>query len=412
MRIEKRKIDELIPAIYNPRKDLTIDDAEYKKIKRSIETFGYVDPIIVNERTGVIVGGHQRLKVLKDLGYEEIEVSVVDLDEQQEKALNVALNKISGEWDFELLKDLLEELDDGSFDLELTGFDMDEIEGLMTQYFDDDDTDVEVTEDDFDVEEAIPEKPITKRGDIWQLGRHRLMCGDSTNKEDVERLMNGKKADLILTDPPYNVAVNDESEESLKARNRRTDGLKIKNDKLKNDDFVEFLNKVFANCHDVMKDGASIYVFYADSETINFMNAFINAGFHFAQNCIWNKQQFVMTRKDYHYKHEPILYGWKLGAAHNWYADRKQSSVWDFDRPFKSELHPTMKPIPLLVYPIRNSSKKNDIVVDLFGGSGSTLIACEQTGRINYSMELDEKYCDVIIKRWEEFTGKQAVKIA
>lgn len=399
MRIEKRKIDELIPAIYNPRKDLTINDAEYKKIKRSIETFGYVDPIIVNERTGVIVGGHQRLKVLKDLGYEEIEVSVVNLDEQQEKALNVALNKISGEWDFELLKDLLEELDDGSFDLELTGFDMEEIEGLMTQYFDDDDADVEVTEDDFDLDESMPEEPITKLGDVWKLGRHRLMCGDSTNIEHMKRLMGNEKADMLLTDPPYNVNYAGKTAEALK----------IKNDSMEDAEFRTFLKDAFSVADSVMREGAVFYIWHADLEGYNFRGACKDVGWKVRQCLIWNKNSMVMGKQDYHWKHEPCLYGWKDGAAHLWCNDRKQTTVLDFDRPTKNIEHPTMKPVKLFDYLIKNNTKPNDIVLDSFAGSGTTLIACEQNGRVARLMELDPKYCDVIIKRWEEFTGEEAV---
>lgn len=399
MRIEKRKIDELIPAIYNPRKDLTINDAEYKKIKRSIETFGYVDPIIVNERTGVIVGGHQRLKVLKDLGYEEIEVSVVNLDEKQEKALNVALNKISGEWDFKLLKDLLEELDVGGFDVELTGFDMDEIEDLMTQFFDEDD---EIEEDDFNVEEAIPEEPITKRGDIWQLGRHRLMCGDSTNIEHMKRLIGKEKVDMLLTDPPYNVNYEGKTDEALK----------IENDSMDDAEFRSFLKDAFSVADGVMREGAVFYIWHADLEGYNFRGAVKDVGWQVRQCLIWNKNSMVIGRQDYHWKHEPCLYGWKDGAAHLWCNDRKQTTVLDFDRPTKNIEHPTMKPVKLFDYLIKNNTKPNDIILDSFAGSGTTLIACEQNGRVARLMELDPKYCDVIIKRWEEFTGKQAVKIA
>jgi len=237
---------------------------------------------------------------------------------------------------------------------------------------------------------------------------HRLMCGDSTDLNTVSILMNNQFADLVITDPPYNVAVNDESESSLKARKRRSDGLKIANDKMSEGDFESFLSNIFKNYYQVMRDGASIYVFYADSMTIPFLSKFIESGFHFAQNCIWNKQQFVLTRKDYHYKHEPVIYGWKKGVSHSWFSDRKQSSVWAFDRPFKNELHPTMKPIDLICYPLENSTVQKNLVLDLFGGSGSTLIACEKLNRKCYCMELDPKYCDIIIARWEKFTGKKA----
>jgi len=397
MRIEKRKIEDLIPAIYNPRKDLQPDDPEYAKIKRSIETFGYVDPIIVNERTGTIVGGHQRLKVLKDLGYDEVDVSVVDLSEENEKALNVALNKISGEWDFALLKDLLEELDASSIDVELTGFDIDEMENLMTQFQVEEEG--EVDEDDFDIEEAIPDEPISKRGDIWKLGRHRLMCGDSTDINDVEKLMGGIKADLFLTDPPYNVNYEGKAK----------DKLKIKNDSMDEESFRQFLRDAFFAADTVMREGAVFYIWHADSEGYNFRGACIDVGWQVRQCLIWNKSSMVIGRQDYQWKHEPCLYGWKSGASHFWAGDRKQVTVLDFNKPQRNGEHPTMKPVSLFDYQIKNNTRKGDIVLDLFGGSGTTIIACEQNGRIGYSMELDEKYCDVIIKRWEEFTGKKAV---
>lgn len=397
MRIEKRKIEDLIPAIYNPRKDLQPDDPEYAKIKRSIETFGYVDPIIVNERTGTIVGGHQRLKVLKDLGYDEVDVSVVDLSEENEKALNVALNKISGEWDFALLKDLLEELDASSIDVELTGFDIDEMENLMTQFQVEEER--EVDEDDFDIEEAIPGEPISKRGDIWKLGRHRLMCGDSTDINDVEKLMGGIKADLFLTDPPYNVNYEGKAK----------DKLKIKNDSMDEESFRQFLRDAFFAADTVMREGAVFYIWHADSEGYNFRGACIDVGWQVRQCLIWNKSSMVIGRQDYQWKHEPCLYGWKSGASHFWAGDRKQVTVLDFNKPQRNGEHPTMKPVSLFDYQIKNNTRKGDIVLDLFGGSGTTIIACEQNGRIGYSMELDEKYCDVIIKRWEEFTGKKAV---
>lgn len=255
MKIESRKIDELIPAAYNPRKDLQPGDDEYEKIKRSIESFGYVDPIIVNERTGIVVGGHQRLKVLKDLGYQEIDVSVVDLTEEQEKALNIALNKISGEWDMEILKDLLEELDTGNFDLALTGFDMDELEDLMTQTFQDGD----IQEDDFDVESAVDnakENTRSSQGDIWQLGSHKLIVGDATNENDILSLMGDKEADMVFTDPPYNVDYEGKTEDSLK----------IQNDKFDDEEFYRFLFDAHANMFKVVKPGGALYVCHADSE--------------------------------------------------------------------------------------------------------------------------------------------------
>lgn len=391
MKIIEKKINEIIPYINNPRNNENAID----KVASSIKEFGFKVPIVI-DKDNIVVTGHTRLLASKKLGLEAVPCIIADdLTEAQIKAFRIADNKVSeyAEWDEELLKLELEQLGEMDFDLELTGFNLDDLD------FVNEDEQQEYDEGN-DIIEEPPVVPYSRRGDIWLLGKHRLMCGDSTSEIDVEKLVNGEKVDLVVTDPPYNVAVNDESEESLKARNRRTDGLKIKNDKLTDEDFSVFLEKMYARYYEVMKDGASIYVFYADSETINFMGKFIEAGFHFAQNCIWNKQQFVMTRKDYHYKHEPCLYGWKLGKAHKWYADRKQSSVWNFDRPFKNELHPTMKPIDLIKYPIENSSKQNDIVMDLFGGSGSTMIASDILNRINYSMELDEKYVDVIVKRY------------
>lgn len=408
MDIRKVPVKKINPALYNPRIDLQPGDPEYEKLKRSIKEFGYIDPIIWNERTGNMVGGHQRYKILMEENPSEIVVSVVDLDDTQEKALNVALNKIVGEFDMPKLQEVLAELDASGYDVTLTGFDGEELDEVLASLPTMDSNEfIDVEEDDFDEEEALANirEPITKYGDVWFLGKHRLMCGDSTSLSDVRELMDEKKADLVVTDPPYNVAVNDESIEKLKARKRRVDGLKVKNDNMTDDEFREFLLSIFRNYHEIMNDGASIYVFYADGETMNFMGTFKEVGFHFAQNCIWNKHRIVMTRKDYHYKHEPIIYGWKKGAAHSWYSDRKQASVWDFDKPSKNDVHPTMKPVELVAYPINNSSKKGQIVVDLFGGSGSTLIACEQTGRSSYLMELDEKYVQVIIERYIKFVG-------
>lgn len=395
MNIKKMFINDLIPASYNPRKDLKPSDKEYQKIKTSIETFGYVEPIIVNYDF-TIVGGHQRLKVLKDLGFKEVDVVQIDVDKSQEKALNIALNKISGEWDFEMLESLLQELRDEDFDISLTGFDLDEIQSILEG-----DEISEPKEDDFDVESELENviEPITKRGNVWILGNHRLMCGDSTNKNDVQKLMNNQKVDLIVTDPPYNVDYTGKTK----------DALKIENDKKDNDSFYQFLFDAHSRMYEHANDGAGIYVFHSDSEGLNFNKALIESGFKLSQCCIWVKQTLVMGRKDYHSKHEPILYGWKPTGSHNWYTDRKQTTVWEFDRPSRNAEHPTMKPIPLISYPIQNSSKINDKVMDLFGGSGSTLIACEQLKRSCFTMELDPKYCDVIVKRWETLTEKKAV---
>lgn len=393
MNIQKIKIENLKPAKYNPRKDLKPDDEEYKKIKRSIVEFGYVAPVIVNKDMTVI-GGHQRLKVLKELGYTEIECVIVHLDKTREKALNIALNKISGEWDNEKLEVLLQELKQTEIDMDITGFDFDEIDDILQ--------DIEGSkEDNFDVEQALNEieEPISKPGDIWLLGKHRLMCGDSTTKENVIRLMNKKEADMVLTDPPYNVDYVGKTSEALK----------IKNDNMNDTEFYNFLLDSFRNLYEIAKSGASIYVFHADSLGLIFRNAFISVGFKLAQCLIWLKNTFVMGRQDYQWRHEPILYGWKEGNAHYFVNDRTQSTILEFDKPSRNAEHPTMKPIDLLVQLIKNSSKEDYIIADLFGGSGSTLIAAEQTNRICYMMELDPKYCDVIIKRWENLTGNKAI---
>lgn len=392
MKMQIIKTEELKMAAYNPRKELTEKDQEYQKIKNSINEFGFVNPLIINKDMTVI-GGHQRLKVLQELGYTSVECVIVDLDKQNEKALNIALNKISGDWDTEKLESLLQELQLEDFDVSLTGFGSDEVDDILSDL-------VETKEDDFDVDQAVNEieEPVTKVGDIWILGRHRLMCGDSTQKEDVMRLMNNLDADMILTDPPYNVDYEGKTQ----------DALKIVNDKMDNNEFYNFLHIAFKNLYDFTKEGGCIYVFHADTEGLNFRNAFINAGFKLAECLIWVKNTFVMGRQDYQWKHEPILYGWKEGAAHYFINDRTQSTILEFDKPTRNAEHPTMKPIDLLVRLIKNSSKENNIILDLFGGSGSTLIAAEQTNRISYLMELDPKYCDVIVKRWEALTGKKA----
>lgn len=394
MDIVNLKVEELIPYINNPRNN---DDA-IDKVAASIKEFGFKVPIVI-DNNNVVVTGHTRLLASKKLGLQEVPCVVADdLSPAQIKAFRIADNKVSeyAQWKDDMLKVELEELEEMDFDLDSVNIDYSDFDIAL----DLEDIQEDAYNEDDDIIEEAPKIPYSKEQDIWLLGKHRLMCGDSTKQEDVEKLMDGEKADLVVTDPPYNVAVNNEDIESLKARNRRLDGLIIQNDKMTASEFPIFLEKIFARYYETMKEGASIYVFYADSETINFMTKFTEAGFHFAQNCIWNKQQFVMTRKDYHYKHEPCLYGWKLGKAHNWYTDRKQSSVWDFDRPFKNELHPTMKPIDLIKYPIGNSSKKGDVVLDLFGGSGLTLIASDTLSRKSYLMELDPRYVDVIVKRY------------
>ncbi|OBW62000.1 MULTISPECIES: site-specific DNA-methyltransferase [Dehalococcoides] len=388
MQIEKLKTELLIPADYNPRKDLKPGDPEYEKLKRSIEQFGYVEPVIWNKSTGRVVGGHQRLKVLLDMGIIEVECVVIEMDEEKEKALNVALNKISGDWDKDKLALLIADLQGTDFDVSLTGFDPAELDALFKDSLKDD-----VHDDDFDVDAELQKPAFTKTGDVWKLGQHRLICGDSTKVETFDILMNDKKANLVVTDPPYNV-------------NYEGSAGKIKNDNMANEAFYEFLLSALTNTEAAMAQDASVYVFHADTEGLNFRKAFSDAGFYLSGTCIWKKQSLVLGRSPYQWQHEPVLFGWKKKGKHNWYADRKQTTIWEFEKPKKNSDHPTMKPVALVAHPILNSSLSNCIVLDPFGGSGSTLIACEQTQRICYTIELDEKFCDVIVKRYIEQAGK------
>lgn len=388
MQIELKQVTDLLPAEYNPRKDLKPGDKEYEKLKRSIEQFGYVEPVIWNQTTGRVVGGHQRLKVLMDMGITEVDCVIVEMDVEKEKALNIALNKISGEWDNDKLALLISDLQGTDFDVSLTGFEPEELEDLFRE-----DTKGGVKEDDFDMAGELEKPTFSKAGDLWQLGEHRLVCGDSTNPETLELLMAGKQANLVITDPPYNV-------------NYEGSAGKIKNDSWSDSDaFYHFLLDAFVNAEAHMASDASIYVFHADTEGLNFRRAFQDAGFYLSGCCIWKKQSLVLGRSPYQWIHEPVLFGWKQKGKHQWYTGRKETTVWEFDKPKKNGEHPTMKPIPLLAYPIMNSSMTNSIVLDIFGGSGSTLIACEQTGRICRTVELDEKFCDVIVKRYIEQVG-------
>jgi len=383
MKIIVKNIDELIPYENNAKLH---PKEQIEQIKNSIKEFGNNDPIAIDENN-VIIEGHGRYEALKELGYTEVDTIVLDnLTEEQKNAYRIVHNQLTmnTDWDIEMLK---EELNDIDLNMSLFGLEMllDEIEEP-----------VEVKEDDFDIDSNIPDVPKSKLGDVYQLGNHRLMCGDSTNFNDVQKLMNGHLADMVVTDPPYNVDYEG------------TAG-KIQNDSMGNDEFHKFLYDVFMNVYAVLKDGGSFYVWYASKEVVNFQTSIEESGLTVKQELIWNKNSLVIGRQDYQWKHEPCLYGWKETAPHNWYGDRKQTTVIDWDRPTKSELHPTMKPVGLFDYQIKNSSKKGDIVLDLFGGSGTTIVACEQNGRTAYSMEYDPKYCDVIINRWEELTGKKAV---
>jgi hypothetical protein len=392
MEIKELPLKELKPAAYNPRKKLKKGDKEYEKIKQSLLKFGYVDPIIVNEDLTVI-GGHQRLTVLKDLDYETAKCVIVDLPKEDEKALNIALNKITGQWDEALLADLLLDLQESDFNLDLTGFEPPEIDDILSNVHD-----KELSEDEFDVEEELKKPTLSRHGDIWQLGKHRVICGDSTKVETYKQLLDDRKANLVVTDPPYNVDVEE------------TAG-KILNDNMSDGDFYQFLLSMFTQVENHMEDDASIYVFHADTEGLNFRKAFKNAGFYLSGCCIWKKNSLVLGRSPYQWQHEPCLYGWKKKGKHQWFSDRKQTTIWEYDRPKSSKDHPTMKPIQLMAYPIQNSSMRGTIVLDPFLGSGSTLIAADQTGRVCYGIELDEKFVDVIVKRYIEVTGDTEVTV-
>lgn len=388
MNIQTFRIADLNPAKYNPRKELKPGDPEFEKLKKSIQTFGYVELIVVNVANhNTVISGHQRLNVLKALNETEAECVAVELNEADEKALNIAMNKVNGQWDEEKLAECLDELQKMDYQMELTGFDPPEIEQLMSQVYDKD-----VEEDDFDVDAELEKPAVTQKGDLWLLGKHRLICADSTLPETYDILMDGRKANLVVTDPPYNV-------------NYEGTAGKIKNDKMAEDKFEKFLFAAYVNMEQNMEDDASIYVFHSDSHGLAFRKAFEDAGFYLSGCCIWKKQSLVLGRSPYQWQHEPVLFGWKKSGKHEWYADRKQSTIWEYDRPAKNDLHPTMKPVALVAYPIRNSSMQGCVVLDPFGGSGSTLIACEETRRVCYTAELDEKYADVIVERFIQYTG-------
>ena len=376
----------LKPAEYNPRKKLKKGDKEYEKIKNSIEEFGFADPLVVNADM-TIIGGHQRLTVAMDLGYTEVPCAVVDVDKVREKALNIALNKITGAWDEQMLADLLTDLKEADYDLDWTGFEAAEIEQLFSNIYD-----KKVKEDSFDVDKELKQPVFSKLGDLWVLGKHRVICGDSTGEEVYTRLMDGQKANLVLTDPPYNVDVEE------------TAG-KIMNDNMGDAEFYNFLLSAYRCMHANLADDGSIYVWHADTEGLNFRKAFKDAGFYLSGCCIWKKNSLVLGRSPYQWIHEPCLFGWKQKGKHQWYSDRKQTTVWEYDKPRSSKDHPTMKPINLMSYPIKNSTMTNGIVLDPFLGSGSTLIACCETDRVCRGIELDPKFVDVIVKRYIEWAG-------
>lgn len=395
MKLEYLNISEIKPYKNNPRDN----DAATEKVAESIKEFGFKVPIIV-DKDNIIIAGHTRHKAAKDLKIESIPViKAEDLTPEQVKAFRIMDNKSSelASWDYEALLKEMESLKLENYDIEFTGFDIEEIESLFDEY-----NPKEIKEDEnFNIEEEIQsiEEPITKKGDIWILRNHRLLCGDSTLESDVLKLMNGHKAKMIFTDPPYNVNYEGGTEEKLT----------IQNDNMSDSEFYNFLLSIFKNYYNLMEEGAAIYVCHADSEGENFRKAYREAGLKLAECIIWVKDKFVMGRQDYHWRHEPILYGWKEGKAHYFVDDRTQDTVWEIQKPQRNAEHPTMKPIPLCARAIKNSSRPKELVVDLFGGSGSTLMAAQETERICYTMELDERYCDVIVKRYIKQYGSDEV---
>ena len=377
-------IEKLVPYVNNAR---THSPEQVNKLRSSLREFGFINPVIIDRDYGVIAG-HGRILAAKEENIKEVPCVFADhLTEAQKKAYIIADNRMAMDagWDEELLRVEIEALQAEAFDLSLTGFDEKELSDLFK-----DDTDVE--DDDFDVDSELKEPAVTQMGDVWTLGRHRLVCGDSTKEETYDVLMQGQKTNLVITDPPYNV-------------NYEGTAGKIKNDNMADDKFYQFLLDAFLNMEKVMANDASIYVFHADTEGLNVRKAFSDAGFYLSGCCIWMKPSLVLGRSPYQWQHEPCLYGWKKKGKHQWYSDRKQTTIWSFEKTKKNTDHPTMKPIPLLAYPIKNSSMSNTLVLDPFGGSGSTLIACEQTDRSCYTIELDEKFCDVIVKRYIEQVG-------
>ena len=382
-------IDKLIPYINNAR---THSPEQITKLRSSLREFGFVNPVLI-DRSYNIIAGHGRYEAAKAEGIKEVPCVYVDhLSEAQKKAYIIADNRMAMDagWDEELLKVELEALEGESFDLSLTGFEEDELADLFKS------DEAPIEDDDYDLTEALEKAAFVERGDRWIVGRHVLYCGDATNKDDVDKLMDGKSANLVLTDPPYGVSFKSSS------------GLTIKNDSMKNDEFYNFLKSAFDNMVAHCEKGAAGYVFHADTEGLNFRKAFIDSGFHLAGCCIWVKDSLVLGRSDYQWQHEPVLYGFLQNGKHNWYSDRKQTTIWNFKKPKRNENHPTSKPLDLLSYPLQNSTRENAIVIDTFGGSGSTLMACELSNRICYTMELDEKYASVILRRYVDNGGDPA----
>ena len=380
-------INKLIPYVNNAR---THSPEQITKLRSSLREFGFINPVLIDREFNVLAG-HGRIAAAKEEGINEVPcVFVEHLSEAQKKAYILADNRMSLDagWDDELLKVEMASLQEMGFDVGMTGFDESELADLFA-----DDNNTSAKDDDFDLTAALEKAAFVQRGDIWTVGRHRLMCGDATSAEDVAALMSGTKANLILTDPPYGVSF------------RSSSGLTIQNDSMKNEEFYNFLLSAFQCMVEHLESGGAAYVFHADTEGLNFRRAFVDAGLHLAGCCIWVKDSLVLGRSDYQWQHEPVLYGFMQNGKHKWYSDRKQTTIWNFAKPKRNADHPTSKPLDLLSYPIGNSTQENAVVIDTFGGSGSTLMACEQMDRICCTMELDEKYASVFLRRYVEDTG-------
>ena len=391
LQVVYRRVEDLIPYARNAR---THSEEQVTRIASSIKEFGWTNPILLDGDYGIIAG-HGRVMAATKLGIEEVPtIQLSGLSDAQKKAYILADNRLALDagWDEEMLRLELQELEEAGFDLELTGFDEGEINELLAEATTEESEDAEIPEP--------PKDPKSIKGEVWILGTHRLMCGDSTSIDDVEKLMGGGRSDLYLTDPPYNVAYEGKTKDSLT----------IQNDSMDDESFRQFLVDAFVAADTVMHEGAAFYIWHADSEGFNFRGACRDVGWKVRECLIWSKNTFVMGRQDYQWQHEPCLYGWKEGASHKWYSDRSQTTIIECNKPSRNGEHPTMKPVELFRYLIENSSKRGDVVFDSFGGSGTTLIACEEVGRSARLMELDPVYCDVIVERWQNMTGLQAVR--
>ena len=389
-RFEEVSIEKLVPYARNAR---THSKEQIAQLRASLREFGFVSPAVIDADYNILVG-HGRVQAAREEGYQTVPcVFAEDLTEAQKRAYILADNQLAlnAGWDEEMLSVELSDLKDNAFDLSILGFAESDLEKLLNG-----ESESDAKDDDFDLSTALEQAAFVEEGDVWTVGKHRLVCGDATSKEDVAKLMDGKKANMLLTDPPYGVSFKSSS------------GLTIKNDSMKNEEFYNFLKASFDAVVEHMEKGGVGYVFHADTEGLNFRKAFVDAGFHLAGCCIWVKDSLVLGRSDYQWQHEPVLYGFLQNGSHPWFSDRKQTTIWNFKKPKRNENHPTSKPLDLLGYPIGNSTQENAIVVDTFGGSGSTMMACEQLNRVCYMMELDPKYASVILRRYVEDTGDEA----